>query len=206
MGQTEEIVVSSCTCSWSEKLTSKIKDVKVIKRDYAKAFPQNYKDDFDVKKAVEDVIKIEEAIKCKGISVLSYKKDDAKDNELSFKIFNSQEKLRLSDIVPMLENMGFLVVVEQAYFMEFEDKNHAWIRDISLVSAGCEHVDVKKIKHNIEKTFIKLWRGDFENGAMNQLVVKVGMSWQDVNILRAYSRYLKQIGFFSFPKIYNKLH
>ncbi|MCP4395447.1 MAG: NAD-glutamate dehydrogenase [Alphaproteobacteria bacterium] len=187
--------MSSCTCSWSDKLASKINGAEALKRNYAEAFPQNYKDDFDISNAVEDTAKIEEAINSNGISVLPYKKEGAKENELSVKIFNSQEKLRLSDIVPMLENMGFLVVAEQAYYMEFEDKCHAWIRDISLISDGYEKIELKKVKENVEETFIKLWSGELENGPMNRLVVKVGLSWREITVLRAYSRYLKQIGF-----------
>ncbi|MGR5359174.1 hypothetical protein, partial [Vibrio chagasii] len=45
-----------------------------------------------------------------------------------------------------------------------------------------------------EDTFARIWTGEVENDDLNRLVLQAGLTWREVRILRAYARYIRQIG------------
>src|SRR5690606_9447506 len=42
--------------------------------------------------------------------------------------------------------------------------------------------------------FSAAWRGESEVDQFNQLVLRAGLTWREVVILRAYAKYLRQVG------------
>src|SRR6185312_16315403 len=44
------------------------------------------------------------------------------------------------------------------------------------------------------ETLEKLWSGDLENDGLNKLVLKAGLAWREVALLRSYAKYLRQAG------------
>ena len=55
-------------------------------------------------------------------------------------------------------------------------------------------LDFAAIKPLFEDTFAKVWRGAVENDGFNRLVLAAKLSAREVAILRAYARYLRQVG------------
>jgi len=53
---------------------------------------------------------------------------------------------------------------------------------------------VDAVKVLFEDALGALWRGDIEDDGFNALVVEAHLSWQQVMVLRAYAKYLRQTG------------
>ena len=59
------------------------------------------------------------------------------------------------------------------------------------------------VKSGFEEAFARAWRGEIENDDFNRLVLRANLGWREVAILRAYRKYLRQIGF-TFSQAYTE--
>ncbi len=183
-----------------EALTDKYAEAKAEKwhRAYAGAFPQNYINRHDPAAAAFDIRKIEEAIAAQGLVLELYRNRAEGDTFLHLKIYNPNEEIALSDILPLLENSGFKVIDEHPFLIHPQgNANQVWIRDFKLKIATSTVVDFDKVKPLLEEAMLKVWQHAMENDRFNTLVLKSSMNWRQVTMLRAYAKYLKQIGFTS---------
>ena len=91
-------------------------------RRYAEGFSVAYKENFNVHTAIYDIDRIEEVIAGKGIGVNLYRPIEADEHQLRFKIYNFHDQVILSEVMPMLENMGVKVLSEAPY----QCGSHRW--------------------------------------------------------------------------------
>jgi glutamate dehydrogenase len=174
-------------------------------RRYAKAFSESYKEDFFPEIAIYDIEHIEKLSESHVLEMNLYRPVDAKANELRFKLFRYGQPIILSEALPMLENMGLRVIDESPYEITFKDGTKNWLHDFGVTYQGTE-VDISRIKETFEEAFFHIWMGDAENDGFNRLVLSSELRWCEVVILRAYAKYLRQIGFtFSQPYIESTL-
>ena len=101
----------------------------------------------------------------------------------------------LSDILPMLENMGLRVIEETPYRIEPRGSDgDYWIHDFSMRSRRGGEIDVAEVKNLFQTAFAKVWFGEVENDRFNALVLEAELTWREVAILRAFCKYLRQAG------------
>ena len=55
-------------------------------------------------------------------------------------------------------------------------------------------VDLDDIKENFEELFLRVWNREAEDDGFNRLVIAAGLGWRQVVTLRAYCKYLRQVG------------
>ncbi|MDX1738845.1 MAG: NAD-glutamate dehydrogenase, partial [Alphaproteobacteria bacterium] len=164
-------------------------------RRYAEGFSGAYKDNQPVQTAIYDLQKVEKQLKTKDIDVSLYHPIEAEDYQLRFKIYNYGGPVILSEIMPMLENMGLKVLEEVPFDIRPTDTNSVVVlHDFVLETANKQPVDYAAIRDSFHDSFKRVWSGQVENDAYNRLVLTANLSWQDVVIIRAYSKYLRQAG------------
>src|SRR5208337_1378463 len=100
----------------------------------------------------------------------------------------------ISDLLPMLENMGLKVIAERPYGLEFQDGGRAWIQDLELVIQGSAVDKFESLEREIKNSFTAVWTGHMDNDDFNRLTLAAGVPWRIVTVLRAYCRYLLQTG------------
>ncbi len=163
---------------------------------YGNAFPVAYQEEYEPKQAVHDIRKIEEALKTGKIAVDLYRPNNCPDSRVQFKIYSSGKPVTLSDILPMLERMGFRVISELPFEVEpAHARESVWIHDFVMERHSNSMMpDIKSMKDVFEEAFAKIWYGEMENDGLNRLVLRAKMSWRDITILRTYLRYLRQVG------------
>ncbi|MCZ3141039.1 NAD-glutamate dehydrogenase, partial [Acinetobacter baumannii] len=69
-----------------------------------------------------------------------------------------------------------------------------WVHDFGLELVGGAELDMARAKDLFEDAFARAWDGAIENDDLNRLVLLAEMPARDVTILRAYARYLRQVG------------
>jgi len=100
----------------------------------------------------------------------------------------------LSEIMPRLENMGLKVLAEVPYEVQpLGAAQPVRIRDFSLSAIGMQD-DLSAVKEKFQDAFIRVWKKDAENDPFNRLVLGAELEWHEVVILRAYCKYVRQIG------------
>lgn len=162
---------------------------------YLHAFPASYKEDFLPRLAVADIRHMESLSETAPIDLSFYRSVEDTGGNFRFKLFHLEKIIPLSDVVPVLENLGLKILGERPY--EIKRKNSAviWIHDFLVCSHVNEEISLDRIKNYFQSAFRQAWKGAIENDSFNRLVIGAQLSWQEVMILRSYAKYLKQIIF-----------
>ncbi len=162
---------------------------------YAQAFPAAYTEDFNGDSAALDVSFLEALEKEPARLHLDiYRTDPRRKDKLFLKIFRGQDAIPISDLLPMLENMGLKVMAERPYELELQGAKRAWIQDLELLMQSPAAIPFEALDHEIKSAFTAVWTGRMDNDSFNQLTLSAGVPWRIVTVLRAYCRYLLQTG------------
>ncbi|HXR26115.1 MAG TPA: NAD-glutamate dehydrogenase, partial [Candidatus Binataceae bacterium] len=162
---------------------------------YAQAFPAAYTEDFPGDAGAHDVTFLEAVEKePQRLHLDIYRSDPRRKDAFFLKIFRGRESIPISDLLPMLENMGLKVIAERPYGLEFSGGRRAWIQDLELVIQGTAASKFEIMEGEIKSAFTAVWTGHMDNDRFNQLTLAAGAPWRIVTVLRAYCRYLLQTG------------
>src|SRR5690606_27868041 len=92
------------------------------------------------------------------------------------------------------ENFGFQVIDERTYTLVPRDGIERYLHDMVLALPG-ENVDQAISRAAaIEAGISAVWREEAESDQLNSLVTLAGLDWSQAALLRALSRYLRQVG------------
>jgi len=158
---------------------------------FADAFPTAYREDFSAQVAAEDADMLTALSATSPLAVKLYRPLDAAPGTLRFKIYNTA-KVALSDSLPVLERMGARVLDEHPYRIGSNGES-LWIHDLGLQLPAA--TDLATVKERFEALFAKAWRGEVESDDLNRLVLVTTLDARAITVLRAYTRYFKQLGF-----------
>jgi glutamate dehydrogenase len=161
---------------------------------YGRAFPAGYRDDWVARSAVGDARRIEELPDDDALELSLYRPLEAPAGWLRCKLYRRGERVSLSDVLPMFESMGLEVVDERPYEVAPPDGPPAWIYDLGLHDPADVALDVDAIRERFHDGFARVWHGDAEQDGFNGLMLRAGLDWRAVTLLRAVARYLRQAG------------
>ena len=169
---------------------------RLIGHRFWKAFPAAYRDRFSPLMAVNDLELCMQLKDRHDISISLFRELGAEPNILRLKLCHREESLQLSDIMPLLENLGSRVLVEHPYQIRPVGESDVWMHDFSL-----EHdlgngvpLNLDTVRDSYQEALRAIWRGQAENDVFNRLVFGARLDWRTVALIRAYARYLKQLG------------
>ena len=115
---------------------------------------------------------------------------------LRFKLFHLGAPVPLSDSLPMLEHMGVRVIDEHPHRDLAEGMPPVWLHDFGLLSrCRTPTLDIDALHAVFEDAFGRIFRGEVESDDFNRLVVAARFPAAEIVVLRAYAKYLRQIGF-----------
>ncbi|MFG1676835.1 NAD-glutamate dehydrogenase [Micromonospora sp. NPDC049282] len=171
---------------------------------YADAFPEGYKDGHTPYEAMKDLAKLELLEEAGQLEMHLFRKQapprpyagraaDADESiDVRFKVYRYGEPMMLSAVLPVLHSLGVKVVDEHPYEVERVD-GRIWLYDFGLELPE-RHQDLAEVRPHVENAFAAAWRGEAEVDGFNELVLRTGLTWRQVVVLRAYAKYLRQAG------------
>ena len=162
---------------------------------YLHTFPAGYREHTDCFQAIRDVTYMEKLGSDDDLEMSIYHSKTNGDELLQFKLFQQNNSIALSDVLPILENMGLRIIREQPYYLKLDNGSTIWINDFAMKVSLKSDLGLEEIKEIFKQAFYRVWVGHAENDKFNQLVLKAGLNWQQIALLRAYTKYLKQTGF-----------
>ena len=162
---------------------------------YRNGFGSSYREEFLPRTAVVDLQHIVSMTSQSDIAMSLYRNVADTGNNFKFKLFNPDKLLPLSDVIPILENLGLRVIGEHPYGITRSDHKEFWVHDFSLIYTFSDNIDLHESKENFQDAFRAIWFGKAENDSFNRLLLGANLGWRDVALLRAYARYMKQIRF-----------
>lgn len=160
---------------------------------YKKSFAASYKENYTPQEAVNDIKAMEALTKDNNLEMIFRPIHIRGRDLLSLKIFHAEQIIVLSDVMPILENMGLRVIGERPHEIIINNKQ-VWINEFVMDFPNF-NIDITAIHDTYIDAFKKIWYNDAENDGLNKLVFTANLTWQEIAMLRAYTKYLRQTGF-----------
>ena len=161
---------------------------------YGEAFPGAYREDFTARQAVPDIERIERLDPDGDLGMSLYVPLESTLDHLAFKLLRSGQPLLLSDVLPLLENMGVRVSDERPYEIKPAGGPPVWIYDFGLRHDEGAEFQADDVRATFQDAFARTWSGEAENDGFNRLVLAARLTAREITILRAIAKYLRQAG------------
>ncbi|WP_332690546.1 NAD-glutamate dehydrogenase [Devosia sp.] len=187
-----EARVDALTSNFGDVLVATAGDPAIIS-DYRAAFSAAYQSRNSAEDAHEDIGVLRGLGDGAGVAIRLRSRTGA-DGSLGLKFYHRESPIPLSDRVPMLEAFGFRVIDERTYTVVPRDGVERYLHDMVLEPADGGAFDVAARGQAVEDGLLAVWDGLAESDQLNALVTRTSLGWTDTALLRALSRYLRQIG------------
>jgi glutamate dehydrogenase len=179
------------------------------------AIPETYMADVAPADALSDLMRVDDLLRSgedtsfelwEAESYTSGKPlaDHAKRGVWRLTIYRAGSPITLTDVLPRLQNMGIEVVDEHPYeFPGRPGRRPFWVYDFGVARRAHPGPAVRpeQVRSLFEDALIALWQGRVEDDGFNALVLDAHLTWQQVSVLRAYAKYLRQAGI-AFSQLY----
>ncbi len=193
--------------TWKEQLLQQLikangnKAGLALNKKYGDSFPHAYLDEYSVATAVSDIQSIERLSAEHPLEIHLYFCKNKNETSLHLRLLQWQQKIPLSDILPILENFDLRTDDEQTHKILLDQESCAWISDFTIMYQKAPF-EIDTIQSLFRDAFSAIYFGFSENDGFNKLILGAKLSFREVSVLRAYAKYLHQIGFrFSQPYI-----
>jgi glutamate dehydrogenase len=119
---------------------------------------------------------------------------DGAAGEWRFRVYRVGEAIPIADLLPLFDQLGLRAIDERTFAFALVDQRPVHLHDVGVrLPAGTTLDDAlaAELRHAFERQLI----GSVEVDGFNRLVLAAGVSVRQVEVVRAYARYLRQIGF-----------
>jgi glutamate dehydrogenase len=199
---TLEAEIGAIVANWADKLRAALAAstdgmrARLLANRYAGAFSQAYQEAFGATQAIGDIAIIEKLSRERPAALSIYRREGEEPQRFNLKVFAHAEPLALSYRVPVIENHGLRIVNERTYRVApraTPAPATAWLHDMTVETADGRPIDIDAdLDGRLEASIMAVINGRAESDGYNALVARGGMSWRQVAVVRALSRYLRQ--------------
>jgi glutamate dehydrogenase len=110
------------------------------------------------------------------------------------RLYRQDAPVVLSDILPILENLGLRVIAEEPYRLDSVEGAAVWVHEFTLAEKALAGALTDARRRNFEDALVQITGGAVENDGFNRLVLAAGLSARQTTILRLYCKVLRQAG------------
>ncbi len=198
--QLEERLVRAAR-SWSEgivEVTQQRFDQENAQRLstlWAESFPPSYRVDYEVEDALEDVARFEELTESDAgypqLHVYVPRRGFSGGEDARLKLYLTEAK-SLTQILPYFHNLGLEVLDERPFEITRSDGRSFFLYDLGLkYPANISPLGTAAL---LQDAFRAAVVGESESDSFDRLVLREQLGWRHVLILRAYAKYMRQMG------------
>ncbi len=199
--QTLEQGVEAIVKTWRDRLAEALDKAgpkaSALFGKYREAFSAGYAEFFPPARAIEDIRRIERLGPDRPLAIDFYVEKDGGTERLRAAVYRFDEPIRLSERVPVLENLGFSVVDERTYDVapRFGDMiRKVVLHDMVLEAIDGADIDIRKHDIRLEDAFRAVLAGRTSSDTFNRLIIAAGADWREAALIRAYAAYMRQLG------------
>jgi glutamate dehydrogenase len=207
-----ESEIVGATRSWDDELAAALVAASGetrggdLARRYRGAFGPAYRDDVAAADAVVDVERLERLDPAGDLHVVLRR---PVGDVLRLRLYRTGGGLALSDVLPLLHDAGVTVLEARPHEVHRRERTGAagtpdgsageaappqggvWVHDLHLRHPGCG-VLPREVATAFEEVLTRAWRGQTDSDGFTRLVLAAGLSAREVDLVRAYGRYLRQ--------------
>ncbi|MGA1556778.1 MAG: NAD-glutamate dehydrogenase domain-containing protein, partial [Ilumatobacteraceae bacterium] len=166
--------------------------------------PDSYRTAVDPRLAVVDLVRLADLSADRWTSDVPAtvaalaREADAAPGVWRMRVYRRGPALTLADLLPLLALLGFETLDERPHRFEIDgDDHHRYdihLYDIGVRVAGDADLDDDRASE-ILAAFSKILAGDLDADGFLRLIALAGLSIRQVDVVRVYARYARQIGF-----------
>jgi glutamate dehydrogenase len=198
---TLERLIAETVRTWNDRLRAALIETRgelegrQLADRFTNAYPAAYEEDVSIPVALADMNQLGEVMADPDRIAMRLAADPAASAEtIHLRLFRSASPIALSQALPILENMGFVVLSEHPYRIEVPGQRPMWLQDFQMQRRDGGTVSPEALGPRFTETFAAVWTGRAENDGFNRLVVVTSMTWRQAAVLRAYCKFLLQTG------------
>ena len=213
-----EADIENITRSWPQKIAAQIQtmaesgsfpeEVLALQSNisfdvsvWGRAVPVGYQERYTTREAFIDIAFLVNLSVDAPVNVRAYQRLEDAESHFCFKLYTRAEKaIPLSDILPVLGNMGLKTLEEYGYHVRSEAIGTYWVHEFILKLPRGHASAFADFRDEFEQTLLALWYSKTEDDGFNALAL-TGQSWREVALLRAFCRYRVQSGLDPSPDI-----
>ena len=192
--------IAAITRTWEDTLAARLgtrASGGALLDRYGRAFPAAYTETFSPDRALEDIARLERLGPDRPVSVDFYADPSEPTGTVRVAIYRIDDPIRLSERVPVLENLGFSVIDERTYRLRLEmvdAPREVVLHDMILETIDGHPLDIEAHGNRLEDGYLAVKNGQTESDGFNRLIVAAGIDWRQAAIIRAYAAFLRQLG------------
>jgi glutamate dehydrogenase len=203
-----EMVVRELIRSWIDRVREGLERVRPadearrLARAYGEAFSVEYRASSDPQVAVSDILELE-AMRSEGREITVGLTNQDPGSPAAFEATGGEPvtelklhlrgpRLVLSDFMPILESCGMRVIAVNPFDVAGPDVGSAIIYTFAVQDGSGQPLDVEAVGSRLARALLVARDGDATIDSLNALVIKAGLSWREVDLLRAYAGYAFQ--------------
>ena len=149
--------------------------------------PAGYQEQVTAREAVPDIDRLEQLARRDRSGDVAVSLARARRGHQA----GAQDAIALSDVLPVLENMGLRVIQEQPYEVLTRASASGCTTSACSRSRRWSSTSIRCAAPSRRPP--RVWHGEVESDGFNQLVLH-GLDWRQITVLRAYCKYLLQVG------------
>ena len=191
-----EQLIAETVRTWSDKLRDALiekhgeLDGRLMAERYRNAFPAAYEEDVTAAVAIDDISQLDEVVA--DADRIAMRLANGEGKMVHLRLFRTASPIGLSQALPILENMGFVVLSERPYRIALQGGRPIWLQDFEMQRRDGGAIEPKSLGQRFTDTFTAVWNGRAENDGFNQLIVLTDLTWRQASVLRAYCRFALQ--------------
>jgi glutamate dehydrogenase len=156
------------------------------------SFPIAYQARTSPAQALADLERIEAVLGGSAIEASLHPREEGDGPGL--RLYRGGEPVVLSDVLPILENLGLRIIAEEPFRIDSTDGAAVWIHEFTVaIGSGSSPISALQ-QRRFEEALLAVWTGEIENDGFNRLVLAAGLSARQTAILRLYCKLLRQAG------------
>ncbi|KQW86415.1 NAD-glutamate dehydrogenase [Brevundimonas sp. Root1279] len=193
--------------SWVDRFESALRaadveDVQVgpLSARWAEAFGAGYRDRYDAAEAVRDLQAID-TLNTSGandggdpVAVRAFRTERDGPLNFRFKLYRRGSAVPLSDVLPILADMGLKTLEEWGHAVRPSDSEEIHVHEFLLEDPRGGDLHFDDVRAPFEQAFVAVWTGRTESDGFNRLVLELGVDWREAALIRTLARYRQQTG------------
>jgi glutamate dehydrogenase len=191
--------VAELARSWRDELRQRLvashgaREGRKLAERYIGAFDPRYTADTGAALAVRDITNVERLGDGPVLAdVLNPLDERGEEAATLVRIYHQGHGMALSDVLPVLENVGFRVIEQVPYMLTLEGGKRG-IEVFRVHDAEGRALDVRRHRDRLIDALEGLLQGRAENDRLNRLVLQAGLTVRQVALLRAYQMDFAQL-------------
>ena len=193
--------------SWIDRFESALRDANVddvavgpLSARWAEAFGAGYRDRYDATEAVRDLQAVD-ALNATGlndggapVAVRAFRSENDGPLNLRFKLYRRGAAVPLSDVLPILADMGLKTLEEWGHALHPAGEAEIHVHEFLMEDPRGGDLQFGDVKGPFEQAFSAVWTGRTESDGFNRLVLELGVDWREAALVRTLARYRQQTG------------